>query len=367
MAVTSRATLPEEFFDITSSMLLVQPEPQYLYASWWKASLGAQLNVNGPLGIQIPNREFGVNGASYTPVERDRLMMADPIMSGVWTVVPELGKGPGHTVRINRPAFVNTTYTQASREVPSGSSISTTGQAISSEQTSITLKRFSGPYNSATSAVGPLAVERFDASVSLHSFAQAHGMTLKRDFDKTVDAFAIALLDAASTVIRPKGFSADTDFTTTDSGPMDMSCISRTERSMDDANIPTFGDGKRIMVLRPAQIQQLQDDAQFARYSTFSPMINPVLAPDYFKSVGNFHIFKSTSLTQDTGTVSGVTINRGHAFGPGALGSGVGRLPEVAYSSDDNYGETAKVIWLLYGGFQLLDGRFVRSIRTSSD
>lgn len=366
MASTSRATLPQEFFDITSAMLLVQPEPQYLYASWWKAALGAALDVNGPLGLAIPNRQFGQNGAAYTPIERDRLMMADPIMSNIWRTVPELGKGPGHTVRINRPAFANTTYTQASREVPAGSSISTTGQAVSSEQTAITLKRFVGPYNSALSAPGPLAIERFDSSVSLHSQSQIHGLTLKRDFDRTIDSFAVALMDAAATIIRPTGFSADTDFLTTNSGPMDFDTLTRTEQSLDDASIPTFADGKRIMVLRPAQTQQISGDAQFARFAEFHPSINPVLAPDYWKSCGGFHIFKSATLTQDTTTVSGVTINRGHAFGPMSLGSGVGRLPETTYATDDNYGETAKVIWVTYAGFQLLDNRFVRSIRTSS-
>ncbi len=367
MASTSRATLPEEFFDITSSMLLVQPEPQYLYAALWKATLGAQLNMSGPLGVQIPDRQFGQNGASYTPVERDRLMMSDPILGAVWRVVPELGKGPGHTVRLNRPSYANTTYTQASREVAGGSTISTTGITVSSEQTSLTLKRFAGPYSSAASAVAPFAIERFDASVSLHSMAEIHGTSIKRDFDRTIDAFSVALLDSAGTVIRPKGFSADTDFATTDSGPMDFSVISRTERSMDDANIPVFPDGKRMMVLRPAQCQQLADDAQFAKYVDANKEINPVLAPGYWKTIGNFHIFKNNTLTSDTTTVSGVTINRGHAFGPGVLGSGVGRLPEVVFHTNDNYGETALVIWLTYSAFSLLDNRFVRSIRTSSD
>ena len=43
MPVISRASLPEEFFDITSAMLLIQPEPQYMYAQMWKSALGAAL------------------------------------------------------------------------------------------------------------------------------------------------------------------------------------------------------------------------------------------------------------------------------------------------------------------------------------
>lgn len=366
MASTSRATLPEEFFDRTSDMMLIQPEPQYVYAAMLAASLGASFQPDAQLGMQIPNRQFGANGAMYTPAERDRLMMSEPIMTGVIQVVPELGKGPGHTIRMNRPAFVNTTYTQDSRKVPSGSSISTTGISVASEQVSISLSRFAGPYSSTQSAVAPYAIERFDSSVSVHSMAQIHGTNLKRDYDRFKDSILVALLDLAETVMRPKNYSADTDFVTADAAPMDWNMIARTEASMDDANIPTFGDGRRVMVLRPAQIQQLSDDTQFARYAEKHPVINPVLNPGYYKTAGGFHIFKSTTLTQDTSTVSGVTINRGHAFGPNVLGAGVGRLPEVAYAAEDNYGETAKVIWLEYSGHTLLDNRFVRSIRTSS-
>ena len=32
MPAITRATLPAEFYDRTSAMMLIQPEPQYLYA-----------------------------------------------------------------------------------------------------------------------------------------------------------------------------------------------------------------------------------------------------------------------------------------------------------------------------------------------
>ena len=40
-------------------------------------------------------------------------------------------------------------------------------------------------------------------------------------------------------------------------------------------------------------------------------------------------------------------------------------MPRVAAASEDNFGETAKVIWLLYGAFALLDNRFCVNVQTS--
>lgn len=40
MPLINRASLPTEFFDITSPELLVAPEPQYMFAQLWKLEIG---------------------------------------------------------------------------------------------------------------------------------------------------------------------------------------------------------------------------------------------------------------------------------------------------------------------------------------
>lgn len=362
MSLIQRASLPSEFLDITSARLLKQPRAQYLYAQLWKMALGASLGV--PSEVGLPGRSSGGQGGPVDSLESASLMLDDGMASGAISVVPELGKGPGHTVRLNRPVFASTTYTQASREVPAGSDISTTGISLSAEQVPITLKRFAGPYDSINSVVAPYALDRFDAKLSIHSLANMIGVNLADDFDKFIDAVHVTLLDTASSVVRPTGFSADADFTAQESGPMDFNTISRVERALDEANIPTFPNGKRVMVIDPRQAQSLKDDTQFARYAEFHAPANPLLAKSYLKSVGTMDIFKSNTLDTDT-NASSVVVHKAHAFGPGVLGSGIGELPRVMPSTSDNYGETAKVVWLLYAGFALLDNRFVVSVRTS--
>ncbi len=162
MAIISRASLPEEFYDITSAMLLVQPEPQYLHAMLFKQALSAAMNIEslGAMGLQVDSRPIPAGGAAYTSAMYDRLSLASPdaVFSSAIIVEPSLGARVGHTVRINRPKFGSGGFTLASREVLSGAQISTTAIDLSSEQVTLTLKRYAGPYDTVNSNVAPFAV-----------------------------------------------------------------------------------------------------------------------------------------------------------------------------------------------------------------
>jgi hypothetical protein len=158
--------------------------------------------------------------------------------------------------------------------------------------------------------------------------------------------------------------TADNDSVTPGDFPMSYELLSRVEESLASANIPRFSNGRYMYVASPRQMQQLNVDPMFERLSQFHRDINPVLAPAYRKTVGTLDIFESTTLSKPLNS-SSVPIHYGQAFGPEAIGWGVGEMPRVAPDSDDNYGETAKVIWLWYCGFDVLDSRFLRSVRTS--
>ncbi len=356
----SRATLPQEFFDITSDMLLVAPEPQYLHGQLIKMALGASLNPGDMSGIS-PDRGVGSKGADYGTVEQDRLFMSDPIYGEAVKLVPELGKGPGHTIRINRPVFANTTYTQASRLVATGATISTTPVDVTSEQVNITLSRFAGPYSASASAVAPLGIDKFDARLPVHSLVKVQGKHLKRDFDRFIDAVGVVLFDLPTTIVRPAGFAASADSTIAGDAPLDYETLTRVEKTLDEANVPMFPNGKRVFVGHPRQIQQLKNDPTYLKQAVFDKSVNPLMT-SYVSTVGNLDIFVSNTLSTESSTV---TIYRGQAFGPGMVGIGAGNLPHVAYSTADNYGEQSLVIWLWYAGFQNLDVRFGVGVKTS--
>lgn len=356
MGTFNRITMPENFYDITSDMLLAQPEPQYLYAEMCLDALGASLQP--PTEFGLPGRSVGGVGATYTPAEADRLRLANPI-SSQWCAANIDFKGmPGSTIRINRPTYTNSTYTAASRLIAGGSTISTTPVTVASQQTNLTLYRYGGPYDT---AVQPYGIEAFDAQMGVHRAASVFGTHLKRDFHRFLDAVWVALLDLASTTVYPYGMSTDTDAVADGQFPFTLEQLIRTERTMDDANLPTFPDGFRLLVLAPSQCAALALDSNYQRLSQFHPELN-VLFPNYVTSIHKFHIFKSTTLTSVTST--NTTVRYGHAIAPGVGMCGMGRPPRVMPNTNDNYGETILFLWLADLAFALANNAFVLSVRS---
>ena len=359
MGSLSRVQMPENFYDITSSMLLTAPEPQYLYADMFKRALSMSLEVPGELGM--PFRPVGGNGANYSPAERDRLILSNKLSSDVFAATVDFKGMPGSTIRINRPVFTNSTYTAASRLIATGTTISTTPISPSSAQNNLTLFSYGGPYDT---AVQPYGIEAFDAQMGVHKSASIVGTHLKRDFDKFLDAVWVTLFDLAATAVYPEGMSAVNDATTTGSFPFTFEQLGRTERLMDVANLPTFGDGFRLLVLTPVQVEQLGLDGNYNSRAKEFPQYSSIF-PNYVSSVKKFHIFKSNTLNT-TANGSSVAIQYGHAIAPGAAMGGMGAPPRVAPNTNDNYGRTALVIWLADLAFALANNAFVYSVRSSA-
>lgn len=363
MTTLNRVQIPEEFYDKTSDMLLVQPEPQYLYAELFLGALGADLAPPDTLGLN-PERQIAGVGADYKTFSGDQLMlMKNKLFSEIIAAKVDFKGLPGNTVRINRPFYTNTTYTEVSRRIASGTTINQTPIAPQSQQTSLTLFRYGGPYDSTNSRVAPFGIEAFDAQMGVHKLAQIVGNQLKRDYHRFIDTVNVALLDLASTTVYPEGMSADNDATTAGSFPLTYEQVARTEAAMDNANLPTFADGFRVLVLTPTQLQQLKNDQQYQRASWNMPQYN-ILFPQYVASVNKFHVFKSTTLSIKANG-SSVNVDYGHAIAPGALLAGMGLPPKVWPASEDNFGQTAKVVWLSDLAFGLSDNRFVVSVRSS--
>jgi hypothetical protein len=359
MGSLSRVQMPENFFDITSSMLLTAPEPQYLYADLFKRALGTSLEVPGELGL--PGRGIGGAGANYSAAERDRLRLSNALSTEVFATTVDFAGMAGSTIRINRPIFTNSTYTAASRLVAGGSTISTTPISPASGQNNLTLFRYGGPYDT---AVQPYGVEAFDAAMGVHKAASLIGTHLKRDFDKFLDAVWVTLFDFGATSVYPEGMSADNDATSAGMFPFTFEQLGRTERLMDVANLPTFADGFRLLVLTPIQVEQLGLDGNYNSRAKEFPQYSSIF-PNYVSSVKKFHIFKSTTLTT-TNNGSSVAIQGGQAIAPGAALGGMGRPPRVAANTQDNYGETALVVWLADLAFALSNSSFVYKVRSSA-
>jgi N4-gp56 family major capsid protein len=371
MPQANRASLPEEFFDVTSPKLLVQPDFAMFHAQLFKMALGMSLlnlQQGGPLGVNVPGRPIPDVGAPYTSALYDRLqlMPPDPSYSAAVQFIPELGNSPGHTVRLNRPKYGSGGFTMSAREVPAGTTISTTAIDLGSEQVSLTLKRYGGPYDPVGGNVAPYSVDRFDSSVMLHSASQIVGKQLQRDLDRWLDQVMIALGNLASTTLWPQNFASDSTSTQVGDMPGDIDSIFRVEETMKNNNIPRFPNGKYMGVITSTFSRQLKNDPQFATYSRDNPYAgntNPLFA-NFLARVGGIDLFESTSLIS---TLNGnsIPIYSSQFFGPSAWGGGMGNLPQVRANTQDNYGESAVVIWLWYMALVLMDSRFIVTLHTS--
>lgn len=358
----SHLTLPGNFFSITSPKLLTQPEPQYIYANLAMAALSGDLQgADGGMGHI--GREIVGTGASYVDLNKDRLQLAEAITrEALVTPVEGTFVGmPGTTVNFNRPKYEDSTYTQASRMIGPNASISTTAMGISSEQAAITLATFAGPYSNTAGAITPFGIDRKSASLGVHSLSKIVGAHLKRDYHKTLDSFINALYNLG-TAIYPEGVTTEDGLGAAGSQWMTVDLILKTEATMNTANLPRFPDGKRLLTLHPEVCRQLKQDTQYALLSQYFPEVNAIFRGTYIGTVGGFHIVESTTLTTTTNSSSN-TVYYGHAIAPGGVGVAAGMPAQVAYSNDDNYGETAKVIWKADHAFAELDNRFTYVVK----
>lgn len=359
--MVDRASLPAEFQDWTSSYLLVKPVPQFFYNQLLMGALAAQLSVPGALGH--PMTEISGVGASYNN-DGGTLKIEDrQIPQSVFAASLQMKGLPGHTVRFNRPVFATTTYTTASRRIATNSTISTTPINVGSEQNTITLERFAGPYNQTAGAVAPYALDRLDASVGIHKMAEIVGTHMKYDYHHFNDSVVGAIIDLGENLYPKSAYTSVNNFTT-GSDPLDYAFIAYAGQIMDSANLPTLPDGHRILAIPPVGRESLTLDPMYQRLKQYHLDMAAAFPSTYVATVSGFHVFQSTTLSTSASSGAGTpTVYRAQAIAPGALGVGMGESPRVAFSNDNNYGETEKTIWVAYMAFAMLDQSFVYNLR----
>ena len=379
MPVTSPAWLPSEFTEITSALMLKAPVKQFLYANLiYMADAQAQLRVDPSAFEWVSGRGVPANagGAPVPGLETMQLMLADPIRGEVVIVADELATAPGSVVKINRPVFTGGGYTFAQRAIGSGQTMSTTPISLTGEQVPITINRYTGPFAASGTVPQPYGIDRFQAMRSVHSLAASVATHLQYDRDALLDNGIATLIDnpASGAVLYPgdpnNTLSSDSAaFVTNGDRTFDYETIMRAVAFLQSQNIPTFADGMYRMVINPAQAKQLSLDPVYrseAKMLVNAPdPRNPILN-SWVANIGRMvEVYSSTSNVIDTSTVSGVTINHAVMFGPQI----VGRVRDkegvrIVLSSDDNYGETAKAMWLSYEGYAMMNQQCMVAIHS---
>jgi len=288
-------------------------------------------------------------------------------------VTENFASQPGHTVRMNRMVFADTTYTEASRNI-TRATVSTTGVDIGGEQVELTIQRYSGPLIAAGGAVGPHIIEEFDAKrLPVHDLSARVGAHLRRDRMKFVDSvvgnkYLVAAASSARYVYPGdpnNALSTDNSaFIAQGDRPMDLETLIRAEERAVTASIPVFtSTGRYAMVLSPRQSRQITTSAAWQRASKTILDKNP-LTSQYVGTVGKTDVF--TSSTNPTATAnSTITVQLGALFGPGAVGYANAMPCEVRPDDATNFGQRISVVWMADEAFQVMDNRFVVSVRSN--
>lgn len=362
MSFFNRASNPENFFDITEAKLLRQPEPDYLFARLYLDAINASLGI--PSGFGLDGRQTPTAGAPYMNLDSDRLKLAGNLPSELFAVNVDFNAKPGQTVRINRPKYIDTTYSLAARQITPGQVISTTPVNVGEEQVNLTLYRYGGPYDQANSRVAPYGIDSFDANMGVHKAVDIVGNNLARDHHKFLDQVQSTLVEVAD-ALYPEYMLQDNDATAAGMFPFTLELLSRAHQKMNERFLPRLADGKRICVLSSKQRKELMHDPEVKQQSAFNQEFNLLYGSiGYAGTVGMFHLFECDTIQQPLNG-SSVPVHHGMVIAPGFWMGGMGRKSKVVASTDDNFGEQAKVIWLADLAFGIADKRFAFSLRSA--
>lgn len=358
MAIATSATLTQEFVDLLSSELLLAPDPQFVFAGMADAARAGALDIPGIEGrsgerANIEQSMFSGMGSI------DRMSVPG---SGFAKVVLDPAQ-PGKVILIDRPVYTGGLFTEASRTLTEATRITATPIAPTMQQVSLTVKEYSGPHDGTN--VAPIAITDFLKRRARHDLVTYVGQLLRRDRNAFVDRVLIDLL--LTTTNQTVGDASATAVGSMTAGgqPMKEAGLAVVKRKLLERNIPTFANGRYILVLGPRHEENLRADANFREAVRYQVSQGPMIS-GYLTNYGGFDVCVSNNIpTVGVGAGGAVTGYQAVAFGPQAVGHGVGMMAEARRSKDDDYGREDRCVWLAHEAWGLLNAAFVEKIVTS--
>ena len=364
----SRLIVPSAVTDELSSRMLMPPEPEYFWANiQYGAVVNAQLRAGGAISVGLRTFAGAGNPMPDSLGNPGNLNPAGVLSEAI--NVEQHKVGLGSTIKMNRTVFLDTVYTEASRDI-TRKTIGTTAVDLTQESVSITIKRAGGPYNTVASAVGPTVIEEFDLQMTTENLVAKVEGHLRRDRMKYSDTvLATKVINAApSTAYVYPGdpnFSYTTDvaaFLSQNDRAFDLETVYRAVELALTNKIPTFGNGRYAMVLTPRQERQLKTNSRYEKAIQFHADKSPIYQ-NYIGSIGRCDIF--VSQTNPTTTTGSITVQQGVLFGPGLIGYVLAKECQIQPDDNTNFGQRVMLVWQCDEGSEILDNRFALSLRSN--
>ena len=359
MAITTTSTLTQEFVDMLSQELIVEPDPQYVFALLAGAARAGAMgiaDVAGQAGVSA-NMQAAMGAGLGTLRFLDQRWMA--VAADFAKVVSE-PTTPGKVILVDQPRYLGGTFTETSRRLTEGTVVSANPQAATMGQVTITIREYAGPHDSTN--VAPIGITDFLKRRAKHDLVQYVGTLLRRDRNKFVDHVVSDLLLTTTNVSTPSGTA---EGSLTAGAKLTEVMLAAMLRALQDRNIPTFANGQYMLVMSPKHFEDLRADTNF-RESVRYLGAEGALVQGHVANHGGFMIVISSNIpTKGVGAGSAVTGYQGVAFGPGAIGHGIGMDAEARRSQNDDFGREDRVLWIAHEGWALLDTDFVQRLVTT--
>ena len=294
MAVTSTTTLTQELMDLISAEMLVAVDDLYL---------------------------FYANG----PIQRAD---SDAVVPGV------------NIINFNRPTLPTGTFTETSRRLTDGTVVDLTGIAIAMTQVALTIREYAGPHDG--TAVRPFAVTEFLKNRAKHNVIALIGEFMRRDRNRFLDVTIRDLLLASANVFVAGGAA---EGAVTAGQLMTVAQMRSLNKTLKDAKIPTYPNGRWRLMLNTRDEQNLKADADYKEAYRYFVQQNPAF-DGHVQTFEGFDIMVTTNIaTKGVGAGGSVTGYQGSAWGPYGIGHGVAMEPSVRLADDTDFQRLQRMIW----------------------
>lgn len=373
--------LPSNFLPKISATMLLPPQP-YLF---WNAA--ANLSARVAEGVRagalqgIANAAgsgYPVPGYEMTQFDlNDGAVMESFLNRGEMFMVPDdpqfaNARAP-QTILVPRLNFATPSGLTESARRTTRATISTTAIAPPGEDmVQMTIHEYSGPYSAANSAVQPFQLTKFDLERGEHSLAGYVLSQLGNDrlkyFDAVVRNKVFAGVSSANVLYSgdPNGLITTDAAAFPSSSPRGfyVADLEHAERNAAEAGIMPFSNGRYMFAGSPQQIQMLKGDLRSMNGGAqFLPELNP-LKNAYVGTIGMTDVFVAP--TNPTGTVSGVTYQRGIFMGRHALAYKAVKPCEVITDpGQTNFGRFLLLLWQSEESVEVVDGTKLIEIRSN--
>lgn len=372
MTSINAATLPGNFIqNINKGLALRTPTPQFWFAAM---AMGSRLRSAGlRMGLTGASQYLDIimgNGAPVAP-ELQALVRAADAYPGMVIVGEEMGKSEGDSIKLQRPIYSGAGYTEEDRQVVPDKPTSVTGQPIRTEDVTLVLKEFEGPFAVGATRPSPYEIRHFDARFRKNATYVASLVVQNLGYDYTVWKDRVLRNRCASSqyVTYSGGVTTVNSMTAGAGYGINLRLMLEMRRAIRDRNWRPFDNGRYILLVPTVFSTQIPEDYEYRTLSAnHGAGRNVIFSP--VDSVQDIDIFELSTLRNwgagetipgVTGTVqTGVTVHECLMLGPEILGHALGQDPKVEFGTDTDYGKLARVIWRSVEAFQTFDERGIQ-------